>query len=179
MVCSLIYFGICMQLWNHHHNQDWTQPSSPKISLASLITPSLAPLGMVCHSISGCSNRYTVGSLCGFNMLFSNDWRCWAPFMCLSSTYLVWRDVYSDSLPTVWLCFFFPYYKYVPFYCASLYCASLMLCFFTNWRQHLPPAKSFTQFVVILALLRWSGTEPAMPLRNACTGFWGFFIYSE
>lgn len=51
----------------------------------------------------------------------------------------------------------------------SLYWASNVV-FFTNWRQHsLTSKKMMSCFIALLALLGWTGTEPAVWLRSACS----------
>lgn len=54
-------------------------------------------------------------------------------------------------------------YRLASFYCASVYCTSQMLCF-TVWRQVPPPTQTWQ-----LAFLLWSGTEPTISQRYACT----------
>lgn len=40
--------------------------------------------------------------------------------------------------------------------------------FFTNWRQDSTSKKITSCFIAVLALLRWSGPEPAVSLRSNC-----------
>lgn len=53
--------------------------------------------------------------------------------------------------------------------CTWLYCASQVLLFFflNKLKGRPPPVKSTTHFIVTLALLWWSGTEPAVSVRHA------------
>lgn len=56
------------------------------------------------------------------------------------------------------------YYRHTSIHCASLCCTSQMLCFKIEGKA-LHQQKITTQFIVRLALLWWSGTEPVISLK--------------
>lgn len=79
----------------------------------------------------------------------------------------------SSYVPT---CNFFPFqeqlkhiYRQASFYCASLYCTLQMLCFLQTEGKTLHQQKFMAHFIVIVALLWWSGTKPALSPRYACS----------
>lgn len=73
-------------------------------------------------------------------------------------------------------------YRYTSFYCTSLYCTSQTLHCFYKLKERLSTSKKFmTWFIVTFTLLQYSGSEPTISLRYACTFFqicWGS-IYGQ
>lgn len=117
-------------------------------------------------------NQHLLTRIFNINLLLSIYHK---PAIGLEATGIQYRKLYMQNKGDNFIKCNAPYItqKYrlpsIPHFIVFHFIASQIL-FFTNWRQDcLSTKKIMTHFIAKLALLRWSGTKPAIFLRHACT----------
>lgn len=91
----------------------WFHFKFPAAMFESFSTSTSLPTLMISLFSFNHSNRWVIVSHCGFNLYFSNDVE--HPFICLSSVYLLWWNVFSNFLPFflfVFLCWVWEFFIY-------------------------------------------------------------------